>query len=175
MSRKTVSAVIGSFLVVVFALGAVQGCGSDGTGGTGTGGSNGTGGASGTGTGGTKATGGTSGTGTGGATGTGGTTSGTGGSGTVAACAVCDTAASCCTAVKSAGGHLQLSRRRPATRDGGTAQTSYIQECQMIVDRRRHGQRQLPVASSARSAVALTASCRPVGASVQKRMPRLAR
>ncbi len=28
MSRKTVSAVIGSFLVAGFALGAVQGCGS---------------------------------------------------------------------------------------------------------------------------------------------------
>ena len=28
MSRKTVSAVIGSFLVVGFALGALQGCGS---------------------------------------------------------------------------------------------------------------------------------------------------
>ncbi len=34
MSRKTVSAVIGSFLVVGFALGAVQGCGSSSSNGT---------------------------------------------------------------------------------------------------------------------------------------------
>lgn len=134
MSRKTVSVVIGSFLVVVFALGAVQGCGSDGTGGTGTGGSNGTGGASGTGTGGTKATGGTSGTGTGGATGTGGTTSGTGGSGTVAACAVCDTAASCCTAVNLPAATCNMISGSACSGMAGTAQTSFIQECQMIVN-----------------------------------------
>jgi hypothetical protein len=95
MSTKTVSAVIGLFLVA-FALGAGQGCGSDGTTGTGTGGTNGTGGTSGTGTGGTTSTGGTSGTATGGTTGTGGTSGAAGGSGSTAACSVCDKAQTCC-------------------------------------------------------------------------------
>jgi len=134
MSRKTVSAVIGSFLVVVFALGAVQGCGSDGTGGTGTGGANGTGGASGTGTGGTKATGGTSGTGTGGATGSGGTSGGTGGSGTVAACAICDKAASCCTAVGLPATECSMLSASACSAMPGTSQTTFIQECQTAVD-----------------------------------------
>jgi hypothetical protein len=95
MSRKTVSAVIGSLLVVVFALGALQGCGSDGTGGTGTGGTNGTtGGTSGTGTGG--ATGAAGAKGSGGTTSTGGVSGAAGGSGTTAACSVCDKAQTCC-------------------------------------------------------------------------------
>jgi hypothetical protein len=131
MSRKTVSAVIGSILVVVFALGALQGCGSDGTNGTGTGGTPGTGGTSGTGgtgTGGATATGGTSGTGTGGTSGA------AGGSGT-AGCSVCDKAQACCVAAESKGIPASLCTLSAASCNAmsGTAQSGQITTCQMVL------------------------------------------
>ena len=215
MSRKTVSAVIGSFLAIGFALGAVQGCGSSSSSGnfaadcmkgcartvpceadaglpitmaecvqsctnsgkTSSGATctnsaamenaaeaclskttcadletclettiptcaGGTGGTSGTGTGGSGAganggssgaTGGTTGA-TGGTTGATGGATGTGGSGTVASCAVCDKAASCCTAVGLPTSECSTFSASACSAMTGTTQTTFAQDCQTIVN-----------------------------------------
>jgi hypothetical protein len=126
MSRKTVSGVIGSFLVVALVFGALQGCGSSDTGGTGTGGTNGTGGTSGTGTGGT--------TGSGGAKGTAGT-SGGGGAGGSADCSICDKAQSCCIAAAPLVGLTTANCTFSAAtcNSAGASSSTYAMSCQMII------------------------------------------